>query len=921
MFSQNTFGLDKQISDSSTESNSTFKDTQENITEQNDKSSDVEIEKNFKEDNNIKKTDDVVTNFDPAVTKSDDTVTDVKSDNVQDDDKKIDSKPVTEHYYVTTDIDDNVNENDDNTPMTGTRPVTTDDTKSKDDNIEQKSVIEQNFVITNDNVKSKDAIDPVVTGFKPVTTKDGDAHMTGTRPVATDAKEFLTNNFQNINNLRINEILANPDGKDSGNEFVELFNDGDDDIELDNLLLCDKSAYEKFIEQKNNNCFSLENFDIAPKDFLTLYNKTDFKFALNNSNEKIILIDTTGNTFFEYSYKTSTSGRSWNYDKNNWYEENPTPSEQNLPNPLTKKYPQIYINELLPNPKSGEDEFIELYNPTNEIVPLKNWILKDASKTGKFTFKQQVVQPKSFLVIYKEDFKFALNNSGGETVSLIAPNNKTISSVFYTDTKRGLSLNRAKSWYFAESSPGKKNNENPKTKVYPQLLLSEVLPNPIGYENTDEFVEVYNPNNFDVDLKYWTIKDASKTGEYTFNTNLFIKANSYFTIYRSDFKFALNNGDESVSLIAPNDKITSTVTYTGAKEGVSYNYNQIDKNWRWSKHLTPNKPNIFNNLPIITKFDIDKKVYKDVYAEFSAKAKDADGEKLKVRWDFGDGHKSYLWKTRHKYQKTGIYQASLRTQDGSEEVIKNFEVIVKKYPKYDITITKILPNPTGKDTGNEYIVLKNESKKNINLKDWSVATGTSKKTLVNHPITKKLIIKKGKTKIINKKYASITLPNKTGTIELRRPNKSVSDKLTYGDKNVSIPENAIYEKINKKWKWIVPIDPSKQAQTQEIIAQALKNEQILSQQKLESLIAYEAIHNPPKEHETEILNNKSLLESIAKYINSLLNKTIIVYNDFKKNISTKKEVAINAPIYKIPDNKNPCAQPTLYNFDNLHICE
>jgi hypothetical protein len=128
-----------------------------------------------------------------------------------------------------------------------------------------------------------------------------------------------------------------------------------------------------------------------------------------------------------------------------------------------------------------------------------------------------------------------------------------------------------------------------------------------------------------------------------------IKAESYFTIYRKDFKFALNNTAETLSLITPNEKVVNQVSFTtSAKENVSYNFEQTSGKWKWSKHLTPNSQNIFNNLPKIIKFKVAKKIYKNVYAEFKVKAIDIDNEKLRVRWDFGDGHKSYLWKTRQQ---------------------------------------------------------------------------------------------------------------------------------------------------------------------------------------------------------------------------------------------------------------------------------
>ena len=866
----------------------------------------------------------------------------------------------------------------------------------------------------------------------------------------TEAKDVTTESIETkvsnniISSIRINEVLANPDGADHGNEFIEIYNDSDTDISLENWCLHDKT-------QK---CYNFGDVTIKSKDFLTLYNETDFSFSLNNSNEEIYLKDANKNIISEYSYAKSTSGLSWNYD-DVWYEEMPTPNVENVENPLTKNYPDIIINELLPNPLGDEqtDEFIEIYNPNDTLIELQNWILKDDSTSGKYIFpqttiaphsylviyrstfgfalnnfgnetvfliapntkikssitytntveglsynrdtpdwyweqstpgKQNIINPftreypliylneilpnpstneqtdefieiynpfekslslknwtlsdssdsgkytfnddviieaKSYYVIYRDKFSFALNNSGNETISLIAPNKKIISTISYLGTREGVSLNRANEWYWAEKTPRKPNAADPRTIDYPKLLLSEILPNPSSSENTDEFIEIYNPNNNKVSLKNWLLKDASKTGSYTFTDDIFIEKHSYFVIYRKDFSFALNNSNDTISLIAPNEKITDIIYYEGAREDISYNYEHKTKKWRWSKYLTPKQKNIFNNLPTITKFDIDKKAYKNVYVEFDARANDIDNEKLKVRWDFGDGRKSYLWKTRHKYTNTGIYHGHLRIQDNSEEIIKNFTVIVKKYPKYKVKITQIVPNPAGKDSGAEFIMIKNMSNQKINLKNWSIATGSSDKTIVNHPVNKKLIIRPGKSKVITKKYAAISLPNKTGVIEIRRPNGSVADTREYGDKSTSIPDNASYEEINGVWQWLIPQDLEKLAQMQAIIIQALKNEQILSQQSLESYIAFDAIYNPHIDTDNTNLYKLSLLAKMLQKINLFINTTIAQIQTVLHDRSQPTQITYTAPLYDIPHTTNPCKQPTIFTSNNLHFCK
>jgi len=334
-----------------------------------------------------------------------------------------------------------------------------------------------------------------------------------------------------------------------------------------------------------------------------------------------------------------------------------------------------------------------------------------------------------------------------------------------------------------------------------KIRINEILPNPSGDEDTDEFIEIYNFNSEQIDLEKWQLKD--KSGKiYTFPKKI-IGVNEYLSIYSSDTEIALNNSDETIYLLDPNKKEASKIYYLeSAKEDVSYNFDSVD--WHWSKFLTPGEENIFNNEPYGT-IKIDRDVFVDVFADFSVSTGDADGEKIKVTWEFGDGHKSYKEKTTHTYDTEGTYAGTVKLSDGSEDIIKNFTIEVKKYPTPKIEIVKIKANPKGKDTDKskgEEIYLKNNSKKKINLKTWSIATGS--KTLYNHPINKDFIIKPGKTKKITRKHSLFTLNNKKGVIELRYPNGEVASRVKYDKKKESVKDDEVYELSGKKWQWNAP---------------------------------------------------------------------------------------------------------------------
>ncbi len=530
------------------------------------------------------------------------------------------------------------------------------------------------------------------------------------------------------------------------------------------------------------------------------------------------------------------------------------------------------------------------------MLKIKTLLLR---QKREFIFDNEKIEGNEFLILTNENNNqiFDLRNNATEgdvvTLTLISPNPNIKYDISYQETTEGQSFNfDEKNWYWINPTPNEKNNENPLTKTYPKLQLSEILPNPIGDEATEEFIEIYNPNNFEVNLENWIMKDSSKSSNYIFNKEQKISANSYFTIYRKDFDFALNNsGGETVYLIAPNEKIKSEINYESARESISYNFDLKSNNWRWSKFLTPNAKNKFNNLPEIKDFKIDKKSYKNVYTNFAVKAFDIDGEELKIRWDFGDGRKSYKAETKHKYLKTGIYYGSLRIQDESEEVVKNFTIEVKKYPKHDIKIIKIVPNPKGLDALNEYIVIENKSGEKINLENWSIATGAKEDKLVNHPIREKLEIKKKERKKITREHSVLSLPNRKSFIELRQPDGKVVDKVYYEKDKIKDDES--YEKINGEWQWISSAESGlENPEVQEIIAQALLNEKNWQEENFKQKIARKIITKDTENKNESEIKNVFWLNSFSEKLNLFLSKNLPVVNSFLTNIFKNNYLAL-----------------------------
>lgn len=147
---------------------------------------------------------------------------------------------------------------------------------------------------------------------------------------------------------------------------------------------------------------------------------------------------------------------------------------------------------------------------------------------------------------------------------------------------------------------------------YAALLITELLPDPAAPQQdaTDEFIELYNPNDTSVHLSGYQLQ-AGSDYRYTYTLgDTLLGPHAYVAIPSADSHVSLSNSGSGVRLLDPANSVVYEVpNYGAAKEGQSWMLD--DTGWHWSLTPTPGAANLLTlpaPKPTATTVSATKKV-------------------------------------------------------------------------------------------------------------------------------------------------------------------------------------------------------------------------------------------------------------------------------------------------------------------------
>ena len=390
----------------------------------------------------------------------------------------------------------------------------------------------------------------------------------------------------------INEIAWMGSENSANDEWLELFNTTDQEINLENWTLKSKDGSPE-IKLSGT---------VAPQGYFLLERTNDetvktipanqiYTGSLNNSGEKLELKDSQNNLIDYINCqenwfagdnslkKTMERKIRQNNDKNSWQT-----SSQKGGTPKTENSKQ--------DPETKENN-----NQENAQKDLKNKSLKSTTTPATSANQSPVAITSNEItglagqeIVFNgsesydpegEELEFTWNFGDGK----IATGKK----VKYTYSYPGEYLASLQ-----VSDGTLSDTVIIKIKLYSNsIVINEFIPNPEGLDKKNEWIEIYNQGNEVINLSDWKINDNTKIdNSFVFPENSFIGPKQFLVIQRQTSKISLNNKKDQVRLFYPNGALASQIDYSKKEEG--YSVAKKANQYFWTDQPTPGSKNIIS---------------------------------------------------------------------------------------------------------------------------------------------------------------------------------------------------------------------------------------------------------------------------------------------------------------------------------------
>ncbi|HEV2694152.1 MAG TPA: lamin tail domain-containing protein [Verrucomicrobiae bacterium] len=198
------------------------------------------------------------------------------------------------------------------------------------------------------------------------------------------------------------------------------------------------------------------------------------------------------------------------------------------PSPLRN----VVINEFLAHTDPPDYDYVELYNHSTNSVDISGCILTDNPTTNKFVIPGGTIIPARGFISFSETVMGFGLDAAGESVYFKNPDqSRILDAVQFGAQQNGVATGRwpdgANDFYrLAAKTPGA-----PNAPILPgDVVINELMYDPISGNDDDQYVELYNRSTNTVDMSGWQLADGIA---FTIPANTLLATGGYLVIARN----------------------------------------------------------------------------------------------------------------------------------------------------------------------------------------------------------------------------------------------------------------------------------------------------------------------------------------------------------------------------------------------------